>query len=146
MKLIRLQKLLPLFFLFLVILVGCKKDDNPTESTNTNTIVGTWKLTKIIANVSGANLELTPDQAGIQATITAGADGTYKATTTEAGVTTNYTGTYKIIGNKLEVKFSDGTSETTEFTINSTGNKLTIKREIEAFGTKVPATLEFTKQ
>lgn len=146
MQLIRQQKLIPLFFAALIILVGCKKDDNPTESTNTNTFVGTWKLTKIIANVSGTNLELTPDQAGIQATITAGADGTYKATTTEAGVTTNYTGNYKINGNKLEIKFSDGTSETTEFAINSAGNKLTIKRDIEAFGTMVPATLEFTKQ
>ena len=145
MNLLKLSKLVALFLVLIVIAAGCKKDDNPTESTdNPSQFAGTWKMTKVTVTYSGSNIELTPEQAETQMTIVAGSDGSYKMTTVTTSGTTVQTGTWKINGTKMELKYSDGTSQSLDFTLN--GNKCTIKTTVNALGTTLPATLEFTKQ
>jgi len=145
MNLLKLSRLAALFLVVFLTATGCKKDDNPTESTdNPSAFVGTWKMTKVIVTYSGSNIELTPEQAETQMTIVAGADGSYKETTITTSGTTVLTGTWKIVGAKIEIKYSDGTSKSLGFTVN--GNKATIATTVFALGADLPATLEFTKQ
>lgn len=135
----------------ILLLSSCKKESSPTEpSTNPSEFVGTWKMTKVIVVLAGNNVELTPEQAETQMTIVAKADGSFtmttvkKDSTTGNNVSTVLTGTWKIANGKIELKYSDGTSESLEFTLN--GNKCSIKTTVQALGTTLPATLEFTKQ
>ncbi len=145
MNLLKLSRFAALFLVVIVIAIGCKKDDNPTESTdNPSQFAGTWKMTKVTVTYSGSNIELTPEQAETQMTIVAGSDGSYQMTTVTTSGTTVQTGTWKINGTKMELKYSDGTSQSLDFTLN--GNKCTIKTTVNALGTTLPATLEFTKQ
>lgn len=146
--------ILKLFILYLIInlfFVACKKESSPTEpSLNPSEFVGTWKMTKVTVTLSGNNVELTPEQAETQMTIVAKADGSFimttikKDSTTGENVTIVLNGTWKIANGKIELKYSDGTSESLDFTLN--GNKCTIKTTVQALGTTLPAVLEFTKQ
>ncbi len=147
-----LKRLLRLFLLPALIIsvaYGCKSD-SPTEPKND--LVGTWKLTKIYANISGLNVVMTPEQAketfGIQisVTIVAKSDATYEATVVRDGVSTIDKGTWSTSGNQFTLKSSDGTSVSREYSLN--GNILTIKRweiEVATIG-KVIADFEMTKQ
>ncbi|MDF1611305.1 MAG: lipocalin family protein [Stygiobacter sp.] len=144
-------KFLISYLIITLFLAGCKKENSPTEpSLNPSEFVGTWKLTKVTVTLSGNNVELTPEQAETQMTIVAKSDGSFimttikKDSTTGENVTTVLTGTWKIANGKIELKYSDGTSESLEFTL--TGNKCTIKTTVQALGTTLPAVLEFTKQ
>ncbi len=145
MKFLRLQKLVLLFLLLVIATVGCKKDDNPTESSN-STFVATWKLTKLSATISGTPMEMTPEQAGTQMTIVANQDNTFTMTTTDGTGTKTNTGTWSTTGTQLTLKYSDGTSATYDYTLS--GSTLTIKNypyTHETFGNLL-LNLQFTKQ
>ncbi|MEW6652681.1 MAG: lipocalin family protein [Bacteroidota bacterium] len=126
-------------------LSACSKDDsNPAESNST--FVGTWKLTKLSALIGGAPLEMTPELAGTQMTITAKADNTFSMTTTDGAGTRTSTGTWSISGSQLTLKFSDGTSASYEYSLS--GSLLKIKNypyTHPTFGS-LSITLDFTKQ
>ncbi|MCX7875266.1 MAG: lipocalin family protein [Melioribacteraceae bacterium] len=146
--------MLKIFFVYIIIslvFISCKKENSPTEpSLNPTEFVGTWKLTKVTVTLSGNNVDLTPEQAETQMTIVAKADGSFtmttikKDSTTGNNVTTVSNGTWKIQSGKIELKYTDGTSEVFDFTL--TGNKCTIKTTVQALGATLPAILEFTKQ
>lgn len=140
-------KKLAVFLLGIIILFsihGCKSDDGTTEP-DSSSLVGTWVLTKISIPSGTGSIVLTPEQAQIQSTIIAKADGTYTATVVDQGITTNESGTYSTTGNKITFVLQDGTIRTTDY--SRSGNKLFIKQiiEIPAAG-EVTADLEFTRQ
>ncbi len=136
-----------LFIISAIILIssvqGCKTDNSAEPETNS--LVGTWTLTKITIPNGAASIILTPEQAQVQSTITAKADGTYNATVIDHGVTTTESGTYSVSGSVITFKMQDGTTRSTEFTLN--GNKLTIVQVISTpLAENTSATLEFTRQ
>ena len=124
---------------------GCKSNgDNPVavEEHDAN-VVGTWTLTKITLPLLGDST-LTPEQAGIQETITFNSDGSFTSTTVDS-VTTVDNGTWSTKDNHLTLKFSDGSpSQDGNYTIN--GNKAVLNWTIEVSGLTLPAILEFEKQ
>ncbi|MDP3583090.1 MAG: lipocalin family protein [Ignavibacteria bacterium] len=145
MKFLRLQKLVLLFLLLVIAAVGCKKDDNPTESSN-SPFVGTWKLTKLSAMIGTTPIEMTPEQAGTQMTIIAKDDNSFSMTTVDGTGSKTNTGTWTKTDTQLTLKYSDGTSATFDYTLS--GSTFTIKNypyTHETFGNLL-LNLSFTKQ
>ena len=145
MKFPGLQKLILLFLLLVIAAVGCKKDDNPTESTN-SPFVGTWTLTKLSATIGTTPVEMTPEQAGTQMTIVAKDDNSFSMTTVDAAGSRTTTGTWTKTDTQLTLKYSDGTSATFDYTLS--GSTFTIKNypyTHPTFGNLL-INLSFTKQ
>ena len=145
MKPLKYSKILLMISLIIIGLNACGKDDgNPTEVNAT--FVGNWKLTKLSSVISGTPIEMTPELAGTQMSISALADGSFSMTTTDAAGTRTSTGTWGTANNKLTLKFSDGTSATYDYSFS--GNVMTIKGypySHPTFG-NITLTLDFTKQ
>lgn len=132
-----------LFLSVAVVFTSCSKDDNPTESSD-NDLVGVWVLSKVILTSMG-NMELTPDQIGVNVTFELRSDKTFKATTTDSTGTDVSTGTWSAANSKVTLKSSDG--QTQEMPYTKSGDQLTVETviDMETYGT-VPVKLVLNRQ
>ncbi len=139
-------------FLFLItimiaVLSGCKKDqNNPAEPTaeNDSRLVGSWVLTKITIPLLNDST-LTPQEAGVQITITFNSNGKFSSVTIDSSGQSTDSGTWSTKDNKhLTLKFDDGTSQDGDYTISGTTASLNWVIDME--GLQVPAILDFSKK
>jgi len=122
------------FFLF-----TCSESTSPEEET----LIGTWKLTKMKFVISGITMEFDPEEQGLSITLTIRDDNTYTSVTTDEEETTTVNGTYSTSGNKLMFTENGVTSEV-EYSLD--GNKLKISFEEEEEGETFTLIQEFTRQ
>jgi len=140
-----ITKLSAVIILLVLGLSACSKDDSsPTEASST--FVGTWKLSKLSASISGAPIEMTPDQAGTQMTIVAKSDNTFSMTTIDAAGTRTNTGTWSTTGSQLSLKYSDGTSAAFEYSLSGAVMKIKNYPYTHPTFGNLLLTLDFTKQ
>lgn len=138
-------------FLFTLLLtitqISCSDDDNPTEPTDNTgegvqdpALVGTWKLTKILAPIA-----TTPEGIGIALVADFNADGTLQFTTTDSEGTSIDGGTWSTLNGVLTITIEGEDPVTSPYTVN--GSIATINSfAVEFQGSTIFATLEFTKQ
>ncbi|MFZ1292118.1 MAG: lipocalin family protein [Melioribacteraceae bacterium] len=132
--------------LFAAIIISCSDDKSSTEPELVvdPALVGTWELTKIIANLGTTNLELTPEQAGYNVTAIFRDDLTLESTTVNGDSTTIDTGTWGTKDGVLTLALDGEEPETSPYAIE--GNVATIESTVPYQGFEIDATLEFTKQ
>lgn len=103
-------------------------------------LVGTWKLTKILAPI-----QTTPEAVGIDLTAVFDADGTLEFTTTDAEGTTVDEGTWSTLNGNITIKIDGDEPITSPYTVN--GNIASITSFTIVFNdSPITASLEFTKQ
>lgn len=126
------------FFLF----ISCSDDDNPTEGpTQDERLVGNWTLIKI--TIPLANMELTPEEAGMMMTGVASADGKMELTTIDSSGTLVESGTWSTKSGKLTLVFDD---ETVTMDYSVSGNIITVNTPLEIEeNVELPAILDFRK-
>jgi len=132
--------------LALIVIAGCKKDENnPTEPTveKDSRLVGTWDLTKITIPLFNDST-LTPEEAGVQITITFNSDGSFTSVTIDSTGQETDNGNWSTKDNKhLTLKFNDGTSQDGDYSIN--GSTASLNWVIDMEGLQIPAILDFIK-
>lgn len=140
-----------LLFLFTLLLsitqISCSDDDNSTgptdnggEITQDPALVGSWKLTRILAPI-----QTTPEGVGISLDAEFNADGTFQFTTTDADGTSIDGGSWSTQNGELTFTIEGEDSVTSPYTVD--GNTAIIQSYSFDFdGTPITATLEFTKQ
>ena len=140
--------LLFLLTLFLAITqISCSDDDNSTgsnepvgESGQDPALVGTWKLTKILAP-----LATTPEAVGLELLASFSANATLQFTTTDADGTAIDEGSWSTADGNLTITIEGEDPATSPYTV--VGNIATISAfPVDFQGTVVLASLEFTKQ
>ncbi len=139
------KKVLSLFIIIMMLaVIGCKEDDDNPASSNESALVGTWVLTSITLT-SINNTVLTPEQAGMDATIVMNANKTFQATFTTDGEADTESGTWNVSGSTLTLTGETETIVLENYTLQN--NKLYVNTTInvDPFG-ELPVKLEFTKQ
>jgi len=122
------------FFLF-----TCSESTGPGEET----LVGTWKLTKMKFVFTGITMEFDPEELDLSITLIINSDNTYSSVTIDEGETTTVDGTWSTSGKNLIITENGETSEV-EYSLN--GNKLKISFEEEEEGETFTIIQEFTRQ
>ncbi len=142
-----MKKTKQLFYLVTILipfflLISCSDDDNPTEGpTQDERLVGNWTLIKI--TIPLANMELTPEEAGMMMTGVASADGKMELTTIDSSGTLVESGTWSTKSGKLTLVFDD---ETVTMDYSVSGNIITVNTPLEIEeGVELPAILDFRK-
>lgn len=142
-----MKKTKQLFYLVTILipfflLISCSDDDNPSEGpTLDEQLVGNWTLIKI--TIPLANMELTPEEAGIMMTGVASADGKMELTTIDSSGTLVESGTWSTSSGKLTLVFED---ETVTMDYSVSGNIITVNTPLEIEeGMELPAILDFRK-
>ncbi len=132
-----------IILLGIIICTGCKKDDNPVSSNDA--LVGTWVLTKVSYTYQQQTNEMTPEEAGMQMTITLNSDNTYNATFNMYDSPETDLGTWSATSTQLTITSnSDGVDQIMPYTLN--GNKL-ILTMVDTFEEEtMEMRMEFTKQ
>jgi hypothetical protein len=134
-----------LILLLIGMLISCsddKKSSTEPESNNENdqALVGTWKLTKILAPIA-----TTPQAVGLDLTANFAADGTLQFTTIDADGTTVDGGTWSTKDGVLTITIEGEDPGTSPYTV--AGNIATISAfPVDFQGSVLLASLEFTKQ
>ncbi|KUO63667.1 hypothetical protein APF79_00225 [bacterium BRH_c32] len=143
-RLYKLFLLLPL--ILAVTFSGCSKDDNPTEPSTKDKLIGVWTLTKVTVKFSGTPIVLTPEQAGVSGSLNLKSDNTFIFNYTSSDGSQTGMGTYSFTDTQITLK-DNVSGETTlmpyKFTAN---NKVEVEQEMDYQGMTLPATIEFTKQ
>ena len=127
--------LIPLFFF-----ISCSDDDNPSEGpTLDERLVGNWTLIKI--TVPLANMELTPEEAGMMMTGVASSDGKMELTTIDSSGTLVESGTWSTKSGTLTLVFED---ETVTMGYSVSSNIITVNTPLEIEeGVELPSILDF---
>ncbi|MGE5681807.1 MAG: lipocalin family protein [Bacillota bacterium] len=149
---IKQRLMVSLIFIALIAAVigtGCKKksdDNNPTSpTTTTNSIVGTWALSKItVQGQNNHNTVLTPQQAGVLIVWVFNNDNTGTVTVTDSSGTTTNGGNYTFKNNVLTIVDSNGGTQTFQITFTS-ANVFTMPAQLYIEGTTVNTIMEFTR-
>ena len=140
-----IHKKLVLMLLFVGILISCsdnKKSSTEPESTNGNdqALVGTWKLTKILAP-----LATTPEAVGLELLASFSANATLQFTTTDVDGTAIDEGSWSTSNGNLTITIEGEDPATSPYTV--VGNIATISAfPVDFQGSVLLASLEFTKQ
>jgi hypothetical protein len=127
--------------------ISCSDDDNSTGPNDTPedggqdpALVGTWKLTKILAPI-----QTTPEGVGIALVAEFNSDGKLQFTTTDAEGTSLDSGTWSTLNGVVTFTLEGEDPVSSPYTVN--GNTAIIQSySFEFDGTPITATLEFTKQ
>lgn len=133
-----------IFYLFLALfLMQCGDDDNP--SSPTNDLVGTWKLTQVIAITPQGTFAMTPEQAEMAITLTINSNGTYQAVVTENGMTETDNGTWSMSNHTLTIVDQNGETVNMECAFIG-NNKIQVTQEEMVNGELWKMVMEFTRQ
>jgi len=132
------------FCLFLALfLLRCGDDDNPSSATSD--IVGTWKLSQVIAITPQGTFAMTPEQAGMAITLTINSNGTYQAVVVENGITETDNGTWSMSDHTLTIH--DQYGDTVQMECAFLGNdKIQVTQEEMVDGELWKMVMEFTRQ
>ncbi|MFA7287962.1 MAG: hypothetical protein WC055_03690 [Melioribacteraceae bacterium] len=142
--LIKLLLVLPL--LIFITFSGCSKDDNPTEPSTKEKLVGNWVVTKVTVQFSGTPIVLTPEQAGVSGSLHLNSDNTFVFAFTQSGTTDTGSGTYTFTETEISLKNSiSGEVLVMPYKMKA-DNKVEIEQEFDYLNMTLPATIEFTKQ
>jgi len=135
-----------LLFLLTALILSCKEESSTEPRLEVDPkLVGTWELTKIITNIGGQDVELTPEFAGLASTVTFNSDLTFESTNTDSDGTTQDNGTWGTSNGNLTIHIDGDEPETTPYEfIDDTNVSIVNIVNIEGAG-EVFATLIFTK-
>jgi hypothetical protein len=134
-----------LVLLLIGILISCSDDKKSStepegNGDNDQSLVGTWKLTKILAPIA-----TTPQAVGLDLTANFAADGTLQFTTVDADGTTIDGGTWSSSDGVLTITIEGEDPAASPYTV--VGNIATISAfPVDFQGSVLLASLEFTKQ
>ena len=130
--------------LFIGIMISCSDDKSSTEPEAAQGIdqalVGTWKLTKILAPIA-----TTPAAVGLDLSANFSADGTLQFTTTDVDGTVIDNGTWSTSDGNLTITIEGEDAASSPYTVVDNITTITAF-PVDFQGTMVLASLEFTKQ
>ena len=141
---ITIHKKIILVLLFIGIFISCSDDKSSTEPESTNgndqALVGTWKLTKILAPIA-----TTPAAVGLELLASFSDNGTLQFTTTDSDGTAIDEGSWSTADGNLTITIEGEDPATSPYTV--VGNIATISAfPVDFQGSVLLASLEFTKQ
>lgn len=139
-----IHKKFVILLLFIGIIVSCSDDKSSTEpeptKNNDQALVGTWKLTKILAPIA-----TTPEAVGLELLASFSANGTLQFTTTDSDGTAIDDGSWTTADGNLTITIEGEDPATSPYTV--VGNIATISAfPVDFQGSVLLASLEFTKQ
>ena len=132
----------------LVLVVGCRKDDNPAAPSQAG-LVGTWQLNKMTFTPKDSTINpavLTSDwlaQAGLFWTLKIKSDNTYECSLNLGDEPHTEQGTWSTSGNKLNM-INDSEHLTYEYSLDN--NTFILEKDGIEDGVAVRVTLEFKRQ
>ena len=141
---ITIHKKIILVLLFIGIFISCSDDKSSTEPESNNgndqALVGTWKLTKILAPIA-----TTPAAVGLELLASFSDNGTLQFTTTDSDGTAIDEGSWSTADGNLTITIAGEDPATSPYTV--VGNIATISAfPVDFQGSVLLASLEFTKQ
>ena len=141
---ITIHKKIILVLLFIGIFISCSDDKSSTEPESNNgndqALVGTWKLTKILAPIA-----TTPAAVGLELLASFSDNGTLQFTTTDSDGTAIDEGSWSTADGNLTITIEGEDPATSPYTV--VGNIATISAfPVDFQGSVLLASLEFTKQ